>query len=238
MSLKSINNERDLLNYEYSHLYNMVLYKGVTLNPVKTQRDLSTGEDYGLMIHDETGKKKQTLRFSSLERCQEEAAKRINAQVVRLGRNHAWKTGDVLTVSDPIDDPIGSFLALTDESGNIERLQNALEVNRKILQLISNELEILGYLPGSHPPAEILRDLAMRYNDICPDDFAVAVVKHCKEPSSYHSSTQESVKSVPSKSLEEKEAWYETPAGKQWLKEHSIPSIFKLPKPEYIHRRG
>lgn len=49
----------------------------------------------------------------------------------------------------------------------------------------------------------------MRYNDICPH-----------------------------RTNAEKETWYDTPAGKAWVKKHPIPTIFEQPTPEYIHRRG
>jgi hypothetical protein len=157
--------------------------------------------------------------------------------VVRLGRNHKWKSMDVLYTSKDLNVPIGSFQAQTDESGNIETPENPEKVNQTVYQLISTELITMGYYRGSRPPAEILRTLAMRYNDIVPEEFAAAVIKHCELPK-ISDGEDNNHKASSFKSLEEKEAWYDTPAGKAWVQEHPIPSIFNLPTPEYIHRRG
>lgn len=235
--LQEINEQRELLNYEYSHLYNMVLYKGIKLNSVVHDHETTECAEYGILT--DTGR---IRKFSSLERCELEV-RIYGGQVLRLGRNHLHRIGDVLITSEPMNEPMGSFSADMDESGNLDRKPKALIVDRQIAQLISNELTELGYEPnsGAHPTAQILLDLHMRYNDIVPEDFAAAVVKHCNMSPSYaysdgnikHRGTISSFKS-----FEEKKAWYDTPAGQAWTKEHPIPLIFKFPTPEYIHRRG
>lgn len=238
--LQEINEQRELLNYEYSHLYNMVLYKGVTLNSVVNDRETTEGPEYGVMTYTDTGRR--IRKFSSLDRCQLETSLH-GGQVLRLGRNHPHRTADVLFTSEPLNEPMGSIYADMDESGNLDRKPKALTVDRQIAQLISNELTILGYEPnsGAHPTAQILLALHMRYNDIVPEDFAAAVVKHCNMPPSYaYSEGTSKPKGTisPIKSSEEKKAWYDSTAGQAWTKEHPIPSIFNLPTPEYIHRRG
>lgn len=239
MELQETNNQRDLLNYEPSHLYNVAKHKGVTLNHVKDSRDLEENAEYGVWIVDDKGKKRSVLKYSSLERCQLESSKRPGSMVVRLGRNHQWKTADVLIISTPINTPIGSFLAKTDESGNIENLEREVNPDKNVYQLISNELVMAGYpsRSGARPPAEVLRGIAMRYNDIVPEEFAAAVVKHCELPKISDGEDSNQGKR-PFKSPEEKQAWYDTPAGIAWVKENPIPSIFNLPTPEYMHRRG
>lgn len=237
-SLEETNDERELLNFELTHLHNLAKHKGVTLNPVVNtsvlQEDLA---EYGVMLFDENGNKRATLKFSSLERCQRESDQRPGSVVVRLGRNHRCVSMDVLYTSDPPNTLVGPFVASTDESGNIETLDEDVVPSQNSYQLISNELIVAGYYQGSRPPAEFLRNLAMRYNDIVPEEFAAAVIKHCEVPKV--SEVGENLKGKSTfKSFEEKSAWYSTPAGKQWTKEHPIPSIFTLPTPEYIHRRG
>lgn len=236
--LQDINEQRELLNYEYSHLYNMVLYKGVKLNSVVSDRETTEGPEYGVITRTETGKR--IRKFSSLERCELEVQLH-GGQIVRLGRNHPYRTADILYTSEPLNEPMGSIYADMDESGNLERKPNPVQVDRQIAHVISRELIELGYPKGSHPTSIVLRDLHMRYNDIVPGDFAAAVVKHCNMPPSYAYS-EGKIKSEAAarsfKSPEEKNKWYDTPAGKAWVKEHPVPSIFNLPTPEYIHRRG
>ncbi len=234
-----INEERELLNYEPTHLYNIARHKGVTLNVVKSTSVLVEDlAEYGVMLFDENGKKKKTVKFSSLERCQIESQKISGSMVVRLGRNHRLKSFDSIYL-EPINKPIGSFLAQTDESGNIDTSKNEVVPDVNVFKLISNALVIAGYPnhSGARPPAELLRSIAMRYNDIVPEDFAAAVVKHCELPKISEGEDKSQGKS-PFKSPEEKEAWYDTPAGLAWVKEHPIPPIFNFPTPEFIHRRG
>lgn len=237
LNVEETNNERELLNFEPSHLYNMARHKGVTLNPVENTGDLNTEAEYGVWIFKEDGTRRTVLKFASLARAQAATSRFPGSMVVRLGRNHRWRNADVVHVQRKTNEPIGSFLAKTDESGNIEIPEHLESVNLSAYQLISNELTMMGYYQGDRPSAEVLRNLAMRYNDIVPDDFAAAVIKHCEIPRIREEGDQNH-KASSFKSLEEKEAWYDTPAGKAWVQEHPIPSIFNLPTPEYIHRRG
>lgn len=238
MSVEKTNEERELLNYEFSHLYNTVKHKSVTLNPVAEGTEINSDAEYGVMIMDANGRKKKGFKFATLARCRREAARRPNSMVVRLGRNHGWPSLDVLNTNQPLNIPMGKLVGMPDESGNIEVIENEeVEPDSTAYQLISNELISRGFYSGSRPPADLLHTIAMRYNDICPEDFAAAVVKHCEMPRISEEGDKRTASS-PFKSLEEKEAWYDTPAGKAWVKEHPIPSIFKMPTPDYIHRRG
>lgn len=239
MSLQGINDERDLSNYELTHLSNVAKRKGITLNPVKSTSVLRDDAEYGVMVFDSNGKKKKTVKFSSLELCQAEVERHPGSMVVRLGRNFQGRAFNEVRRTREISHPIGSFLASVDESGNIETPENEVVPDVNVFQLISNELVMAGYpsRSGARPSAEVLRGIAMRYNDIVPEEFAAAVVKHCEIPKISEEGDAKRAK-IPFKSLEEKRAWYDTPAGQAWTKEHPVPSIFNLPTPEYIHRRG
>lgn len=239
MTLENVNEQRDLLNYEPSHLYNVAKHKGVTLNPAGAYSEIKYESEYGVLTLDEKGRKKSGFKFESLERCQMESLRRSGSMVVRLGRDHGWKSLDVFHEDEPLNVSVGPFIGSTDESGNIQPLEEEIIPDVNVYQLISNELVMAGYpsRSGARPSAEVLRGIAMRYNDIVPEEFAAAVVKHCELPKISDGEDSNQGKR-PFKSPEEKQAWYDTPAGIAWVKENPIPSIFNLPTPEYMHRRG
>ena len=235
--IEKINEERELLNYEYYHLYNLARHFPVAKHLEARSTlisDTKNQEEYGIITI--SGGIKRTWRFPSLERCQREAEIRPGSIIVR-GRDFSSKRNWTEKAPDERKST-KSYLAVIDESGNIEAPETDVEVDNTTAQLISNELAKLGFIKGSgcRPPARILCDLAMRYNDIVPEDFAAAVIRHCELPRS------ESDEIIPSKSPwkspEDKEAWLDTPAGQAWVKENPTPSIFALPTPDILkHRR-
>lgn len=247
--LQDINEQRELMNYEYSHLYNLVrhgskshLFSRRTL--IQRRANSDDQAEYGIFV--EIRGRKRLWRLASLERCLEERARHPESQIVRLGRDSRSKAFDVVNVARSYEQPDPRFIALTDESGNIESpVAEEVQADVNVYQLISNELTSLRYVPdsldvenpkGCRPPAVVLRNLHMRYNDIVPEDFAAAVVMHCELPRVGEGKSRSGKN--PFKSTEEKEAWFNTPAGQVWVKENPVPSIFALPIPDYLHRRG
>lgn len=249
--LNEINRQRELLNYEYSHLYNLVkhgssahLFPRRKLIQRRTNRDDQA--EYGIFVV--VNGKKKLWKLASLERCQEEKSRHPDSQIVRLGRDSRSKQFDLVNVATPPDQPDPRFLAHADESGNIKTPETEIEADVDVFQLISNELTRLGYVPTTEmfdgvecpvparPPASVLRDIHMCYDDIVPEDFAAAVVRHCEVPNSSRGGSDRG--KSPWKTPEEKAAWFDTPAGQVWVKENPVPSIFGLPTPDYLHRRG
>lgn len=240
--LDKINDERELMNYEYTHLYNIARHssKG-TLMPRRKLIQRNEGStdqaEYGLVVPSDKGPR--TWKFLTLERCQQEQAKYPGSRVVRLGRDSKSSPFDVLVIDNAGQLPDPRFLAHADESGNIETPESNPEVSQSLAQLVSNDLNELGFIKGSgcRPSATILREISMRYNDIVPEEFAAAVLKHCELPRPDGGSDSYAGKS-PWRTPEAKQAWYDTPAGQAWVKENPVPHIFALPTPEILkHRR-
>lgn len=157
-----------------------------------SDRSRDSVAEYGVMLFDENGKKKRTVKFSSLERCQAEVLRHPGSIVVRLGRHPQMSGVQGGRILDGV-------LLGHDQTTQIPENVESTEIRFNIDELGSIETP---------------QETEMRYNDICPVKIPVRF-----------------------RTADEKEAWYDTPAGRAWVKENPIPSIFQLPTPEYIHRR-
>lgn len=233
MRLNQVNKVRELLNYDYTHLYNTVKHPSIArqghLHPRRKQiKEEKIGADlaeYGVMVEGKMWK------FSSFEKCVEEAAKR-GGTVLRLGRN-SGKAFDVMNVAAAYDAPEKKFLARTDESGNIEPPEaEEIIVDSSVNQRISEELLI--YCKGTRPPADVLLAIHQRHPDISFYSFAVAVLSHCELSPPSESGRLGHHKTGSFRSYEEKELWYSTPAGKAWVKENPVPAIMQHTMEEFI----
>lgn len=235
LSKKEINRQRELMNYDYFHLYNVAKYgTGHHLGPIeKVIKEVRAGADpaeYGVLLENNQGKK-ILQRFSTFDRA-EAAANQHNGRIVRLGRN--LKTPyDSYDFSESQNYRPPQFSI--DESGAIEFVEQLIEGDEDFNIVISLELtglEAIQY-KGTRPDAKALLELHKRHPEISFEDFAAAVIRHCEIPP-YKEGGGENHKSSPWKSDDEKDEWYLTPAGQKWLKDNDVPPIMSHTKKEYF----
>lgn len=232
LSLKEINRQRNLINYEYYHLYNIVKYGAkYSLPPLAKQlKDVKAGADpaeYGVQVRTADGKRK-LWKFTSCERCTQEAAP-MSGTVLRLGRSPAASFDTLPGIGAFAGDAYTKPNMTVDESGTVE-FSTIVErsCDPHLYQTISSDLERLGYpkaiqCKGTRPLAGHLLDLHQRHHGVSIEDFAAAVVKHFELPGIPQNPRQRPVSSYRSDA--EKDEWYSTPAGQEWLKDNSIPPI-------------
>lgn len=239
LSLKEINRQRELFNYEYYHLYNIVKYGAkYSLRPLERQlKDVKAGADpaeYGVQARTADGKRK-LWKFASCDRCIAEAVP-MKGTVLRLGRNPAASLDTLSGVAPFAGDAYTKPSITVDESGAVEFAAiDEPAWDPHLYHSISSDLEDLGFpraiqCKGTRPPARDLLELHRRHQDVSIEDFAAAVLKHCEPSQIYRPPRQHPT--PPYRSEDEKEAWYSTPAAQEWLKTNSIPPIMTHTKRE------
>lgn len=198
MKLKQINEARQLMNFDYMHMYWLATRgssQGTLLPLSEPIREISTDAEYGVQFED------NLWRFSSLERCQEEAAKLMGAKVLRLGRgSRARRWGQTNTeTNQEIDRLRERFIAMDarkhstlitlDESGAFEipAGKTMREDND-----VSEALQSAGFQrnSGCRPSPEVLLSI---FQDQTLDlvHFAESVVKFCDGASSGNGSADD-----------------------------------------------
>lgn len=237
LSLKESNRQRELINYEYCYLYNIAKYgANYLLPPLQKQlKDVQAGvAEYGVQVRTDDGKHR-IWKFSSFERCVQEAPL-INGTVLRLGRNTTTSFDSLPGVAAFAGDDYAEPNVTIDESGAVEFTAITAPAREpRLYETISNELEALGYpraiqYKSTRPPAGVLLELHQRHPDVSLRDFAGAVLKHCESPQTAKSTRVDPISSY--KSEAEKNEWYSTPAGQEWLKGNAIPPIMTHTKRE------
>lgn len=235
MDKKEINRQRELSNYEDTHLYNVAKY-GVKDNlppierPIKEVKAGTDNAEYGVIFINSKGIK-VTQRFSTLEKAHD-AAEQHGGRVVRLGGKPRSPFDKYKYGSDATTEP--SIKARIDESGTVEFMEQPLEGDKDYNAIISLALTEMGAIQykGTRPSAEQLLELHRRHPDMSFVDFAAAVAKHCDIPVKKERKEYKTI--IPRRTYEEKEAWYSTPAGQQWLKKYSVPAIMAHTKEDYF----
>lgn len=241
-NLQHINKQRELMDYDFHHLYNRVKFgAGSSIEP----RAQCVGDDtaeYVVLIVGEDGRRKR-WKFSSYERCVQ-VAEQKGGMVLRLGRNSRSLQGHLRNLrkshnqrSPTTGAYVGKLNVIIDESGNMEPIPIALPPDVPSDHTISEDLEVMGYsraiqYNSTRPPSQDLFRLHQRHGNVSMEDFAAAVVKHF-EPVETPKAFVE-VRSRLSRTPAEKEAWYSTSAGQQWLKNYSVPSIMNHTKRELL----